>query len=128
MSDPRTPRSFVERHRFGRVERIPARRRFRRATSTPISSSRVLWRSSRRAAWSGRGPWSVRPEEGQPVWVAKQSELIGSSPRGFERAHKTLRNITGLQVLEEKARVEEGKITEFLVTLQVIFILEDPDA
>ena len=62
------------------------------------------------------------------MWVAKQSELIGSSPLGFERAHKTLRNITGLQVLEEKARVEEGKITEFLVTLQVIFILEDPDA
>jgi flavin-binding protein dodecin len=31
-------------------------------------------------------------------------------------------------VLEEKARVEEGKITEFLVTLQVIFILEEPDA
>jgi flavin-binding protein dodecin len=47
--------------------------------------------------------------------------------RGFERAHKTLRNITGLQVLEEKARVEDGKISEYLVTLQVIFVLEDPE-
>jgi flavin-binding protein dodecin len=45
--------------------------------------------------------------------------------RGFERASKTLRNITGLQVLEEKARVEDGRITEYLVTMQVIFILED---
>jgi hypothetical protein len=24
MSDPRTPRSYVERHRFGRVGRIPS--------------------------------------------------------------------------------------------------------
>ncbi len=46
--------------------------------------------------------------------------------RGFDRASKTLRNITGLQVLEEKARVEEGHITEYLVTMQVIFILEEP--
>jgi len=48
--------------------------------------------------------------------------------RGFERASKTLRNITGLQVLEEKARVEEGRITEYLVTMQVIFVLEEPRA
>lgn len=47
--------------------------------------------------------------------------------RGFERASKTLRNITGLQVVDEKARVEDGRITEFLVTLRVIFVLEEPD-
>ncbi len=46
--------------------------------------------------------------------------------RGFERAKKTLRHITGLQVVDEKARVEEGKITEYLVTLRVIFVLEEP--
>jgi flavin-binding protein dodecin len=45
--------------------------------------------------------------------------------QGFERARQTLRNITGLQVVEEKARVEDGAITEYLVTLRVIFILED---
>ena len=32
----------------------------------------------------------------------------------------------GLQVPEEKARVEDGRITEYLVTMQVIFILEEP--
>jgi flavin-binding protein dodecin len=47
---------------------------------------------------------------------------------GFERARKTLRNITGLKVLEEKARVEDGRIVEFFVTLQVIFILEEESA
>lgn len=68
--------------------------------------------------------------------IASVSTITAASPvswqdaieRGFERAHKPLRNITGLQVLEEKARVEDGKITEFMVTLQVIFILEEPDA
>lgn len=65
--------------------------------------------------------------------VASVSTITSASPvgwqdaleKGFERARKTLRNITGLQVLEEKARVEDGRITEFVVTMQVIFILED---
>lgn len=45
--------------------------------------------------------------------------------RGFERARKTLRGITGLQVVEEKARVEDGEIIEYLVTMRVIFVLEE---
>jgi len=65
--------------------------------------------------------------------IASISTITAASPigwqdaiqRGFERARKTLRNITGLQVVEEKARVEDGKITEFLVTLRVIFILDE---
>jgi len=44
---------------------------------------------------------------------------------GFERARKTLRGITGMKVLEEKARVEDGVIVEYLVTLQVIFLLDE---
>jgi len=65
--------------------------------------------------------------------IASVSTITAASPigwqdaiqRGFERARKTLRNITGLQVVEEKARVEDGKITEFLVTLRVIFVLDE---
>jgi len=67
--------------------------------------------------------------------VASVSTITSASPigwqdaveRGLQRARKTLRNITGLKVVEEKARVEEGKICEYLVTLQVIFILDDDD-
>lgn len=67
--------------------------------------------------------------------VASVSTITAASPiswqdaveRGFARARKTLRHITGLQVVEEKARVEDGKVIEYLVTLRVIFILEDPD-
>ena len=46
---------------------------------------------------------------------------------GLERARQTLRGITGIRVLEERAKVEEGEIIEFLVTLQVIFLLEEDD-
>ncbi|MBW2274401.1 MAG: dodecin domain-containing protein [Deltaproteobacteria bacterium] len=51
-----------------------------------------------------------------------------ATERGFERACQTLRNITGLKILEEKARVEDGRIIEFFVTLQVIFVLEEESA
>jgi flavin-binding protein dodecin len=68
--------------------------------------------------------------------VAAVSTITSASPtswqdateQGLSRARKTLRNITGLKVVEEKARVEDGKITEFLVTLQVVFILEENDS
>jgi flavin-binding protein dodecin len=66
--------------------------------------------------------------------IASVSTITAASPhswqdavdRGFARAKKTLRNITGLHVVDEKARVEDGKIAEYLVTLRVIFILEEP--
>ena len=67
--------------------------------------------------------------------VASVSTITAASPkswqdatlRGFERARKTLRHISELEIVEEKARVEDGIITEYLVTLRVIFVLEDPD-
>jgi flavin-binding protein dodecin len=69
------------------------------------------------------------------VAVASVSTITAGSPvgwqdalsRGLERAGKTLRHITGVRVLEERARVEDGKIIEYLVTMQVIFLLEDPE-
>ena len=43
---------------------------------------------------------------------------------GLSRANKTLRGITGLHVIEQKASVRNGKIDEFRVTMEVTFILE----
>ena len=40
------------------------------------------------------------------------------------RASKTLRGITGLHVIEEKASVSNGKIAEYRVTMELTFILE----
>jgi flavin-binding protein dodecin len=65
--------------------------------------------------------------------IASVSTITAASPvgwqdaieRGFDRARRTLRNITGLEVVDERARVEDGKIVEFLVTLRVVFILDE---
>jgi flavin-binding protein dodecin len=67
--------------------------------------------------------------------IASVSTITSASPNswqeaaelGLERAKKTLRGITGMRVIEEKARVEDGDIVEYLVTLQVIFLLEEKE-
>ena len=64
--------------------------------------------------------------------VARVTEVVASSPtgwqdaveQGLERARQTLRGITGLEVESVKAKVEDGKIAEWRVTLRIIFILE----
>lgn len=64
--------------------------------------------------------------------VASISTISAASPtgwqdaaqRGFDRARQTLRNITEIEVIDERARVEDGEITEYIVTLQVVFVLE----
>ncbi len=64
--------------------------------------------------------------------VARISEVIAASPisfdeavkAGFERANSTLRNITGLRILEQRVSVEDGRISEYRVRMEVIFVLE----
>ena len=64
--------------------------------------------------------------------VARITEVVAGSPKnfddavlvGFKRAARTLRGITGLRVKDMRCRVEERKIIEYRVTLEVIFILE----
>jgi dodecin len=65
--------------------------------------------------------------------VASVSKITAASTTSFQdaiheglaRANKTLRGITGLHVIEEKASVKDGKIAEYRVTMEVTFILED---
>lgn len=64
--------------------------------------------------------------------VARVSEIIAGSPVsfddaikvGFERASRTLRNITGLRMLEQRVSVEDGQMKEYRVRMEVIFVLE----
>jgi dodecin len=65
--------------------------------------------------------------------VARVTEVLASSPVGWTeavqealaRARKTLRGITGLEVAWMKAKVVDGKITEYRVSVNITFILED---
>ena len=64
--------------------------------------------------------------------VARVTEIIASSPKsfddavkiGFTRATKTLRGITGIRVVEFRVAVENNKLIEYRVRLEVIFVLE----
>jgi len=65
--------------------------------------------------------------------VASVSKITAASPRSFDaavqegvaRASKTLRGITGVHVIEQKASVRDGRIDEYRVTMEVTFILEE---
>ena len=65
--------------------------------------------------------------------VARVTEIISSSKTSFEdaiqqgvaRAVKTLKNVEGAWVKEQKIIVKDGKIAEYRVDLKVTFILTD---
>ncbi len=65
--------------------------------------------------------------------VARVSEIISSSPKSFDdaidvgiaRATKTLTNVKGAWIENQKVVVENGKITEYRVNMKVTFVLND---
>lgn len=64
--------------------------------------------------------------------VARVTEIISGSKKSFEdaveqgiaRASKTLKNIEGAWVQDQKVVVQKGKIIEYRVAMKVTFILE----
>jgi flavin-binding protein dodecin len=64
--------------------------------------------------------------------IARVTEIIAGSPKGFDdavkvgfgRATKTLRGITGMRIVEMRVSVENSKIKEYRVRMEVIFLLE----
>ena len=65
--------------------------------------------------------------------IAKVIEVVGSSEkswadaaeRAVKSAGKTVKNITGVQVLHMTAQVREGKIAAYKTTVKLAFGIED---
>jgi len=65
--------------------------------------------------------------------VARVTEITSSSTQSFEdaiktgvdRANKTLQNVKGAWIKEQKVVVNGGKIAEYRVTMKVTFVLKD---
>jgi len=65
--------------------------------------------------------------------VARVTEIIASSKTSFEdavekgiaRAVKTLKNVEGAWVKDQKIVVKDGKVSEYRVNLKITFILTD---
>lgn len=64
--------------------------------------------------------------------VARVTTITASSKKNFQdaveeglkRAATTLRGITGLEVVSQKAKIANGKISEYRVRMNISFILE----
>ena len=65
--------------------------------------------------------------------IARVTEVTASSSVSFEdaikqavaRADKTLKNVEGAWVQEQKVVVRNGQIAEYRVNLKITFVLED---
>lgn len=65
--------------------------------------------------------------------IAKVSEIIASSSKSFEdaiqhgiqRANKTLEQVKGAWVKDQKVVVENGKVVEYRVVMRITFVLID---
>jgi dodecin len=65
--------------------------------------------------------------------VARVTEITSASSKSFDdavakgidRANKTLKNVRGAWIKEQKVTVEKGKVSEYRVTMKVTFVLTD---
>ena len=65
--------------------------------------------------------------------VARTTEITASSSKSFEdavkkgirRYAKTIDNVEGAWIKEQKVVISDGEISEFRVTLKVSFVLKD---
>ncbi len=62
----------------------------------------------------------------------KKIEIVGTSPNSFAdatrnavaEAAKTIRKMSWFEVVEQRGAIQDGKVTEFQVTLRVGFKIE----
>ena len=65
--------------------------------------------------------------------VARVTEIVAASEKSFDdaikvgiaRAARTLRWMTGMRVVEQKAKIIEGEISSYRVTMSITFVLDD---
>lgn len=65
--------------------------------------------------------------------VARVTEITAASPTSFEdavnvgiaRAVKTLKNVEGAWIQDQKVTVRDGRISEYRVNMKVTFVLAD---
>lgn len=65
--------------------------------------------------------------------IASVTEVTSSSTKSFddalktgiERANKTLKNVKGAWIQEQKVIIDDGKVVEYRVNMKISFVLED---
>ena len=101
---------------------LPVSRRVQRVKPSPTLA--VTARAARLKA-EGKdviGLGAGEPDFDTPLHI--QQAGIDAIKTGFARATKTLRGITGLRVVEMRIAVENSKVIEYRVRMEIIFVLE----
>lgn len=70
------------------------------------------------------------------MWVSKHNELIGSSAESFEdaarqivgRANRTLRGLTGIEVVGKRVKVTDDGSLEYRVQVRLLMDVAAPEA
>jgi flavin-binding protein dodecin len=104
----------------------------KRAFSNSRSGCRKPWKSDNKNAVSSERK-QAEIERRAVMSVARVTEIIASSSKSFEdalqlgikRASKTLKNMTGAWIRDQKVVVEKGKIVQYRVNLKVTFVLDE---
>jgi dodecin len=87
---------------------------------------------TRRLYWAGANTCTEKGGDTMTNRIARVTEIISASPKsfddalqtGFKRATKTLRGVTGIRILEQRVAVENNKLVEYRIRMEVIFVLE----
>jgi flavin-binding protein dodecin len=77
--------------------------------------------------------WPSIHERRDAMSVARVTEITASSTQSFEdavrvgieRANKTLQNVKGAWIQEQKIKIANGKVAEYRVNMKITFILKD---
>ena len=64
--------------------------------------------------------------------IARITEITASSTKSFDdaitagiaRANKTLKGVKGAWIQDQKVKIEDGKVSEYRVTMKITFVLE----
>ena len=79
-----------------------------------MMARRALYTETRNAAQQGT----------TKITASSTQSFQQAVDEGLTRAASSLRGITGLEVISQKAKVENGAITEYRATIEVTFILD----
>ncbi|MGH8293245.1 MAG: dodecin family protein [Gammaproteobacteria bacterium] len=58
------------------------------------------------------------------IWADSSDSFEDAVERGIQQAGKTLRNIRGAWIQEQKVDVKDGRIVQYRVNLKLTFVLD----
>lgn len=59
------------------------------------------------------------------IQVSSKKSFADAMEQGLKRSNKTLRNVSGAWIKDQRLVVSKGKVVEYRVLMRVTFVLDD---